>query len=377
MGVELDGSITQSVHVKNMEDYPHEGDMNIAILGVVVNLHPSDARTNRSAVQHSEQRGSAFEADVISLNDGSDTPWIIPNCVVLPRGSTGVDNYSEELPRPATQMIDGSEWNGSLADIDPDKLDGDRVIVQFIGGIITQPIITHWFPHPGNISDPATGGYAGGETGTANEVSSNPTLIQGPRCVKRFAGTRLVITGKGSIYIDTNEANSTVEGSPSGIQRKKTDDGGDIQVDMKPERQLEVNFNPPLDRPETEPSLFQPNPPLTAEDLTAREVDLTRFLLSKDFVRAVAGQIVEMKAFQDMFLGDEGATENLVLGQAWKSMMSAVLGALASHVHPTGVGPSGPPSAPELTTFNTEKTNVDNEDHLSDWVFTQKAVPVP
>jgi hypothetical protein len=58
-------------------------------------------------------------------------------------------------------------------------------------------------------------------------------------------------------------------------------------------------------------------------------------------------------------------------------MMSSVLDAIANHTHPTGVGPSGTLAPPQSVTIATKKNEVDNEDHLSDWIFGQKDVPTP
>ena len=114
--------------------------------------------------------------------------------------------------------------------------------------------------------------------------------------------------------------------------------------------------------------LHGPNP--VAAD---REVLLTRLLADKDFIDAVAGRIVKMRAFEKVLLGDDAASENLVLGQAWKTMMDTVLQALATHIHPTGVGPSG--TASNAAVYTDAASNL--ADQLCDWIFTQKDVPVP
>lgn len=71
---------------------------------------------------------------------------------------------------------------------------------------------------------------------------------------------------------------------------------------------------------------------------------------------------------KDVFIGDQGATENLVLGQLWKTMMTTVLNAIATHIHPTGTGPSGP--ANNAATYTNEVAGLINI--LSDMAFTQK-----
>jgi hypothetical protein len=73
-------------------------------------------------------------------------------------------------------------------------------------------------------------------------------------------------------------------------------------------------------------------------------------------------------------IGSPDAAEPLVLGTQLKNLLSTVLGALTTHTHSTGVGPSGPPLPPELATFNTEKGKVDAGDLNSDVAFTTKTV---
>jgi hypothetical protein len=72
-----------------------------------------------------------------------------------------------------------------------------------------------------------------------------------------------------------------------------------------------------------------------------------------------------------IFFGTEGASEPMVLGNLWKTMMDTILGALAVHIHPTGVGPSGPPN--NASTYLTEQAKTGAT--ISDFIFGQKAKP--
>ena len=70
-------------------------------------------------------------------------------------------------------------------------------------------------------------------------------------------------------------------------------------------------------------------------------------------------------------IGAPDAAEPLVLGTQLQDTLSTVLNALATHTHPTAVGPSGPPT--NAATFVTEKTKVDAGNLNSDVAFTSKA----
>jgi hypothetical protein len=72
-----------------------------------------------------------------------------------------------------------------------------------------------------------------------------------------------------------------------------------------------------------------------------------------------------------IFFGTESASEPMVLGNLWKTMMDTVLQALAVHIHPTGVGPSGPPTNASVYTGEAAKTAAT----ISDFIKGQKTKP--
>lgn len=72
-----------------------------------------------------------------------------------------------------------------------------------------------------------------------------------------------------------------------------------------------------------------------------------------------------------IFFGTQDASEPMVLGALWKTMMDTVLTALSVHKHPTGVGPSGPPD--NAADYLTEKGKT--ADAISDFIKGQKAKP--
>lgn len=73
---------------------------------------------------------------------------------------------------------------------------------------------------------------------------------------------------------------------------------------------------------------------------------------------------------KDVFIGNQGATENLVLGQKLKQFLSDVIDILVAATYPTGTGPSGPMLPPGSTQLATLKGQLDTL--LSDMAFTQK-----
>lgn len=77
-----------------------------------------------------------------------------------------------------------------------------------------------------------------------------------------------------------------------------------------------------------------------------------------------------------IFIGSSNATEPFVLGSQLQSLLSAVLGDLATHTHAgvtVGAGVSGIPST--TANYLTWKSEVDGGQHLSDFIYGQKIKP--
>jgi len=74
-----------------------------------------------------------------------------------------------------------------------------------------------------------------------------------------------------------------------------------------------------------------------------------------------------------MFFGTQDATEPVVLGLLFQTLLSDLLDADIVHTHPTGVGPSGPPL--NAATYTALKATVTAGDQLSDFIFAQKVKP--
>lgn len=377
----IDGTIRQSGLSQNPADYNDER-IYYPVVGIVMAVHFSDDPTNALTIPLSNQRGSGVTCDVLVINHGNDNPWFLPNVVVLPSGPSGVDDYCEEIPRPSSLMIDGSAFNSGLNSIDYEKLDGDWCVVEFIGGSSGQPVMMKWWPHPGNRQDPATAGFKL-DPPPASGSADPKTLQQGRRSFKRYAGAKVTVTSEGSFYVDTNESNAEIIGSKSGVARKKRDKGGDIQVDVKPARKLQVNFNEPVPLPKTEPSLPQPNPP---QGEKSRKTDRTTVTLDKDTINLLAGKICEILTSDDYIdfhaktkvrlRGDDGndsiilgdtdpiACDHAVKGETFQALMNAFILWATTHTHSETGTTTGTPIQPFAQTMTAT--------HLSQPVMVKK-----
>ena len=278
-----DGSVQQSAHQYNESDYGDER-LYYPVLGIILSVKSPDDASNKSNVKNSDQLGSRIECNVLVTNGGRASNWTVNNAPLMPMGACGIDNFHEETPRPCTQMINGAKFTGDLSNIDYNLLDGDRCLVSFIGGKISQPVITHWFPHPGNTFDPATGGFAEG------------ALTQLPRLFKRYNGVKYTITNKGNVYFDTTDAGSITTTINGQYVRKRTDVGGNVNIDMKENATLIIDFNPTVPVPVSEPSLRQANGPSAPKIEGERDEFLSNFYMDSDEIAVFGGETVKIGA---------------------------------------------------------------------------------
>jgi hypothetical protein len=74
-------------------------------------------------------------------------------------------------------------------------------------------------------------------------------------------------------------------------------------------------------------------------------------------------------------IGTGDAGEPMVMGTLWQTLVDSFMTNFLNHTHSTGTGPSGPVLDPQKTNVENLQTNVNNGDHLSDFIFGQKVKP--
>ncbi len=250
-------------------DYKHY-QMDGLMLGVILEVYPSDAETNRTARQSDQRRGFYHEAKVFLVNTNASTNLIVDHVVICPSVPTGLDDYYEHLPRGSSSRVDGARFSTTGAGIDPYDLDGDWCVVGFLGSSLDQPFIVTWWPHPRNFYDAATSG-----NGNADRSGNPHALEQQDRYFRRVNGVEHTITGAGDVYLSTTYANSSLQFSPDRRATKgrfprglDSENGGSVLVEIKPTQTLELAWDPQIDgagvRRGNEPELPQTNPPPTS-----------------------------------------------------------------------------------------------------------------
>ena len=240
-------------------------NMSRPMLGIVLDVHLSDSgTTNRIAALYADKRSFVHVASVQIIDDGGPSNFIPPDVIVTPDSRTGVDDYSENLPKGSTCLITGDELNDGHHHIDPHTLDGDMCVVMFMGGRLDSGFITRWWPHTANTFDPATSGE--GNPDTSGEGTS---LNQSGRSFTRINGVEYTVTREGNVYLSTSLGGTKIiPGNASSLgrfARTRVAKGGNIRVNVKPTALMEIDFNFQEDGIGSgnahDPSLPQTNPP--------------------------------------------------------------------------------------------------------------------
>lgn len=236
-----DGSIYSSSQLIHSEDLSDQ-ELYSPMVGVILSVNPSDDVDNLAASVKEDQNSWRHECQVLIMDSNYEPNLILENVVIPPSFNSGVDNFSEDLPRGVIRSLDGTKLSEHFKDHDTTRLDAEWCVVQFIGGSIDRPYIANWWHHPLNFHDPATSGQAvKGQSLKQVDPKKNKY-----RSFRRINGVQTLISPEGDVYLDTTEANSKIEVLPA-VKRMGKPKGGSIQIDIKNTQQLEFNWNEPVE----------------------------------------------------------------------------------------------------------------------------------
>lgn len=148
--------------------------------GIILDVYYADEEANRD--------GESVLADVHITDWGLDFTKVP---VLLDKAD--YDNYIYFTPVPSTKNLDGSQFDKIR--LTPAVNDGTTVMVQFINGNITRPVITKVFPH--NLS---------GDSGNKPQSPSPRPGIDEGDCFKlRMNGTNLFFDKDGNVTIENTD----------------------------------------------------------------------------------------------------------------------------------------------------------------------------
>ena len=325
------GETTQQSLTLDPSDYPAL-NFNTLVLGLILNVNPSDNNKNRSAYQRGDRRGYLHTCTVLVIEDGRSSYFTLDNVIITPDARTGLDDYYERLPRGCSALVTGENWNNQINNINPYDLDGDWCVVGFLGASLDNPFVVRWWPHPRNPYDAATNGNRNPQDSAAQDY-----LAQDGRFFHRVNGVEFVVTKPGNIYLSTYRANSRLAfGSPltptEGRFPRTLDDenGGSFKAWIKPSQSFELDWNAPVNGigilDVADVGLPQTNP---ADAGRAGEKENTYILIEKDRVLIEVPDSFEVRSGSSILLNSDedttltvGADLELDVSGDWSTSVS-------------------------------------------------------
>lgn len=193
--------------------------------GVVVAVHFADAVDGDGPAEEAYQHPRAVTCDVITwTGHGSGFLWNVP---VMQRGSS-VGNASLWVPRAPTRTLDGSpltfEGDETAAPVDPENIDGEWVIIDFLEGDLRAPIIIGSYQHP--RSRRPQNGATPGQLRDSTADGRGPELPDGIERFLAHQGAILRVDRAGNVVIDTTRATEDDSGETQPGQ------AGNVDLDL-------------------------------------------------------------------------------------------------------------------------------------------------
>jgi hypothetical protein len=156
-------------------------------------------------------------ADVLAYGQALSSPTIIIRRALVATPKSGVYEGDIWIPRPASQNIQTQQALDLTQLLDPRQLDGDHVLLGFIDGTLTTPVIVAQLPHPQvgrNLDDSA-------ELGTRVKVLNTEEAVR----YWRHHGTFFGVDADGNFDVDTRGANDGYYSGPRGTEQQHVADG--------------------------------------------------------------------------------------------------------------------------------------------------------
>lgn len=318
-------------------DKPHEALKTTQLMrGVVVATYLLDDANHPYAVgDPTLAKPTAVYCDVLCYSNIDGQKWMaIPKAMVL-QDKGNMHSGRVWKPKASTMDVTGIlfEANGAT---NPANFDGDHVLVGFIDGLKSKPMILGGVPHPSR------------DLGNENRAVGHRTylkLADGDPDIFRHHGTFYGIDDTGDFVVNSTCANDG-EILPDGTEKPPPTDGTGAQRHYLPqdaEHLIELD------------DMADPEAPVV---MTYQSLMKALYELSLDQAKAlltIAQAALELKLDSGATLKVEGkdALAKLTLGDGAKSALIAEAWQLfwdtmflpwaTAHIHPTGVGPSGPP----------------------------------
>jgi len=292
---------------------------------------------------------AAVYCDVMAYGN---SPTFIPKALVC-QERTGLHSGHIWKPRAASIVITGDELDFNKG-ADPAIVDGDHVLVGFLNGNFNQPLILKELPHP--AADTGNG---------EKETGHRLKLVDGdgdPEFWKHH-GVYFGVTTEGDYKVDTTHANDGTLDADGHEPAPPTDGKGNQYYDLPQDAEHFVRLNDVSDPNALVPVSTAQLKKALREIILGDPAAFWNLLIDGGATMKLEGKDADAK----LTLGDGAKHLAIVetLQALWGSMKGTLdtWGGANGHTHPTGTGPSGPPTPalstdPWDTSINSTKASI-------------------
>lgn len=276
-------------------------------------------------------RAIGVYCDVLVYSSLPQVRYQYLRAVPVTQDRSGLHSGRVWKPRAATMDITGGTLDLAKG-TDPAAMDGDHVLIGFLDRNLARPVILRALPHPA-----CDAGNDGAGTGHRLRLQ----LADGDPDFWRHHGTYYGVEDSGNWVVDTTKANTGTLATDGTEPAPPTDGSGAQEHRLPQDAEFGVRF---LD-------MADPDNP----------VEVTTLSLLVDALELAIGQGANLRlegkaGDATLTLGD--GEKHAVIYEAlelwWNGTVKLLLNAFDAHVHPSAMGPTGPPApivaAPDLST---------------------------
>lgn len=322
-------------------DKPHEAmKANTLMRGVVVATYTLDDPNHPYAAgDPTLAKPTAVYCDVLCYSNINGMRWTaIPKAMVV-QDKGNMHSARIWKPKASTMDVTGVLFASDGA-TNPANFDGDHVLVGFLDGLKNKPVILGGIPHPSR------------DLGNESRAMGHRTylkLADGDPDIFKHHGTFYGIDDVGDFVVNSTFAN---DGTllPDGSEALPPTDGTGAQRHYLPQDaehliELDDMANPDAPVPVTYQSLMKALYELSLDQAKAL-LTIAQAAMELKLDSGATFKVEGKDALAKLTLGD--GAKSAMIAEAfqtwWDTTIKPLFAAFDAHVHPTGVGPSGPPA---------------------------------
>lgn len=322
------GTVLQSGIPHRRQSQDMRNPRGLLVRGVVVATYATD---DSNAPVLASDKAIGIYCDVLVYSSIPSIRYQLVRAVPVLQDRSGIHTGRIWKPRAASFDVTGAPLDVEKA-TNPANMDGDHVLVGFLDGASNRPVILGALPHPAN--DIGNDSKAVGNRLRLKAVDGDPDFF-------KHHGSYYGIADNGDWLIDTTQANTGALAGDGSEPAPPTDGTGSQLHTLPQDAQYRV-------------ALMDMSNPASPQVVT--ELAITKALLELVIDAGAALKVEGKDADAKLTLGD-GLKHIAIyehLEEWWNLSVKPLMVAFDAHVHPTGVGPSGPPTPivnpPDLAT---------------------------